>query len=85
MQVGKLPVHASHNMMVYNGLVFCKSCGSWAAKKFQNLAKACDPVGRNADDTERIRQRALSSLQGKLPRGLKSWPNSKQRLLNLEE
>ena len=71
--------------MVHKGLYFCKRCGAFGSRKLQNLAKVCDPVGRDANDTERKRKLVIDHLQGKLPKGFNAFPNAAAKLLELEQ
>ena len=67
-QIGRQEVHPSHTLAVFKGLYFCTRCGYSGSEKVQKLSKECAP---NADAPKRV----LRLRQGKLPSGLKAWPN----------
>ena len=81
--IGNGQIHESHVIMVHRGLYFCRKCASWAAKKLQNLSTQCEPTGKKPGDADRIRKLVVSLLQGKLPRGLKSFPNDTAAVVHL--
>ena len=82
--IGNATVHTSHELMVFRGLQFCKKCGSYAVKKLENLARTCDPAGDSPEDAMRKKNAVKAILQGKLPRGLKQYPNSATKLQQLQ-
>ena len=69
--VGKRELHTSHSLHVFRGLYFCQLCGYNASSKAQNLVKACDGPGPESKGIKR----AIRIKQGKLPSGLRQWPN----------
>ena len=68
-RVGHATLHFSHLLVVYRGLFYCSKCGYTASAKAQKLVARCDEV------THEGIQRVLRLKAGKLPSGLKSWPN----------
>ena len=68
-RVGWQTIHPEHDLMVYKGLYFCRTCGYYALKRALRLVEPCTSRGRHA------KLRALSLLQGNLPPGVASWPN----------
>ena len=68
-KVGMSSLHTTHALCCYRGLLFCGDCGYYASSKAQQLLKPCEDRGAKA--TMRVNQ----LRQGKLPSGLKSWPN----------
>ena len=69
LQVGASKLHISHKICCYKGLFYCMACGYHASAKAQHLAKECIARGPAA-------QKRVAHLgQGKLPSGLKQWPN----------
>ena len=79
-RVGHRTVHPSHDLMVHQGLHFCRKCGAFASKRLLSLAEQCDPTGKSPQDAERKRKAVISLLRGELPRGVKAFPNSSAKL-----
>ena len=69
-RVGNAKLHSTHALKVYRGLYFCAKCGYHASAKAQYLSKPCDPHDSNV-----AMQRVIRLHAGKLPSGLKAWPN----------
>ena len=68
--VGRTQLHASHKLCTFKGLYFCSLCGYTASVKPQKLAAECKRTdGKAAID------RVLSLRKGRLPSGLRKWPN----------
>ena len=70
--VGRRTAHASHELFVLRGLVFCNRCGYYAARRMINLVDPCEP-----DSSATLR--VLNLRRGKLPSGVPDWPNSHYR------
>ena len=79
--VGRQTLHSSHKLHVYKGLYFCGACGYHASAKAQKLTKQCELI------SEEGIARVLRLRQGRLPSGLKCWPNesSKTSFIQLED
>ena len=73
--IGGSTLHSSHQLWFYRGLVFCRTCGFYAAHKAQKLKLPCGlgyeslPSPRGYDNIQRI-------LSDKLPRALAAWPDT---------
>ena len=70
-RVGRVELHASHRIEVYQGLYFCSLCGYVASSKAQHLAVQCTRSSINA------RRRVALLRAGKLPSNMVSWPNAR--------
>ena len=63
-------IHASHDLAVYRGLFFCKSCGRVASARLKALWHVCPKEATKAGSG------VISALQkGQRPWGLSSWPD----------
>ena len=69
--VGRRLVDPSHELMTYRGLIFCKMCGYYAHHKLQNLSGSCVRM-----ESSEAKRRVLRLRAGKLPSGVRDWPNS---------
>ena len=76
--VGTRELNSEHTLFVYRGLYFCRSCGYYASRHAQKLVGGC--LGMN---DSRARGRVMKLLAGKMPSGMKSWPNDPKRLAQL--
>ena len=71
--VGGSPIHHSHDLWFYRGLVYCNLCGFFAAQAVRKLKQPCGdnlvevPAPQGKDNLSRIRM-------GVLPRAVKEWP-----------
>ena len=74
--VGRRVAHASHDLLVHKGLVFCGKCGYYAHHRLLRLAEQCTGM---KDERAIARVRRLRA--GKLPTGVSDWPNSYSRTL----
>ena len=71
--IGRATVHESHELHVYRGLYYCRLCGYHGSAKMQKLVATCTRLsGRAAID------RVLALKRGRLPSGLREWPNEKK-------
>ena len=76
-QVGRLRVHIEHELCIFKGLYYCTKCGYHASAKMQKLAGKCDQRGPAAI------KRVISLRKGKLPSGLRVWPNDLMKHANI--
>ena len=78
-KVGNSLLDASHALSCYRGLYYCTSCGYHASVKAQHLLKPCIERGVKAGSRVRILQ------AGRLPSGMKAWPNQSTRKVEMVE
>ena len=88
LSIGHQRIHDSHNMFVYRGLMFCKTCGYYGIKRALRLT---DPCGQHftTDDAGLRRRRqgarvVADLLKGNLPHGVDAWPNDVVRIGHLQ-
>ncbi len=67
------PVHATHDLVLLRGLLFCRRCGHYAAKRLLRLHGECPPAGAPLSHHGQLSLRAL--MAGQLPRDLAMWPD----------
>ena len=72
LHVGNKPIHHSHQINTFRGLVYCRVCGARVGKSaagfLRLLAKPCTyPGDYGKDNKKRL-------VEGRLPRGIKTWP-----------
>ena len=67
--IGNRVIHVSHNLYKCRGLIYCLKCGAIGTNQVRLLAGVCEEPTITG-------LRTLKALQkGKLPDGLKAWPD----------
>ena len=84
LSLGHQRIHETHDMFVYKGLSFCKSCGYYGIKR---ALKLVDPCGESftSDHAGQLRRRQAARevanlLKGVLPHGVDAWPSDVERV-----